>query len=1062
MSKLVNFRFWFVYIAFVIYGSLVPLDYHPKPLNQALDLFFKIPMLNLGIGSRADWVANGVLYFPVGFLTFHGIRQTVFGYYFPVAAFISLFFSLSLAVGIEFSQLFFPPRTVSLNDLLAESIGSFMGVLAAAYVGSWYKAMLESFVSKIGALQKHLLEGYALFYIIYSLFPYDFLVSAQEVKQKINGDLWGWFVATNTVSGNILLYFAKQISEIIITVPIGILVSYLYGRRLSYFKIFNYGLGFGIAIELLQFFTASGVSQGMSAITRGIGFLFGAKLYADRLSWSSRQFQVLIKKLILLIVPIHFLVLAWVTGWFSNSLKSSAEALSELTNNTHFLPFYYHYYTTEAIALESLASIAFLYFPIGVISWAYRGSPILAGWFALIASCVMEASKLFLASKHSDPTNLLIAFLASYIATRLCFLFEKGAKQSSREDFALPRSNSQEVPKVTGGSLAGILPVAGLLAFLIYWLLEFPVFKTTLTLGFLGYCICIWLRPKLIFFIVPVALPLLDLASWSGRFFFDEFDILLLTSLVIGFVKSPQNNHSKQLPIGFALCISWLTISYLISTIIGLLPWQPVDANAFSNYMSNYNALRISKGVMWFLPLLYLAKRQVENGVDVERLFRRGLIFGLLGTVGFILIERLIFTGLFDFSSEHRAVGPFSAIHVGGAYVECFLVVSVPFLLKEISQTKSKLLLISGGALLVLASYALMVTFSRGGYLAFAISLLLFAFLILAKKTDGHAFRQSVVIVFMVLLSIAVAVPVVSGQFAQRRLMTIEQDFETRLQHWEKSIAMMQDDFTTVLFGMGVGKYPVTYYWNNQDDIRSGSFRLVQEEGHSFLKLGPGTGFYVDQVISDANDSPLTVSVRARSSNEHGSVSVSICRKWLLSSAHCIWQTLNIGSANTWVERSLTFTNAAEVDADGWSFVPRYFSVSNSSEAVVDVAEIQLNSEYEKNLLSNDDFSAGFDHWFFQADEHLSWHAKNIFLASFFDQGILGVTAFCTILMLSLYRSKKTHQEHWAIAGLAFCIVGLFDSLIDTPRFVLLLMILLGFPFILKSDYPLSYRKMRN
>ena len=41
---------------FVAYGSLVPLDFRPRP--DAWQAFMNTPWLSLGVGSRADWVAN--------------------------------------------------------------------------------------------------------------------------------------------------------------------------------------------------------------------------------------------------------------------------------------------------------------------------------------------------------------------------------------------------------------------------------------------------------------------------------------------------------------------------------------------------------------------------------------------------------------------------------------------------------------------------------------------------------------------------------------------------------------------------------------------------------------------------------------------------------------------------------------------------------------------------------------------------------------------------------------------------------------------------------------------
>ena len=47
-----------LYLSFVVYGSLVPLQYVDRPWDDAVQAFRNIPFLTLGIDSRADWVAN--------------------------------------------------------------------------------------------------------------------------------------------------------------------------------------------------------------------------------------------------------------------------------------------------------------------------------------------------------------------------------------------------------------------------------------------------------------------------------------------------------------------------------------------------------------------------------------------------------------------------------------------------------------------------------------------------------------------------------------------------------------------------------------------------------------------------------------------------------------------------------------------------------------------------------------------------------------------------------------------------------------------------------------------
>ena len=118
-------------IAFIIYGSLVPLDFHPHTLAWAWAQFQQIPMLNLQVGSRADWIANGVLYLPTGFLLAERFVGRVPGLVLALALLACLCALCGLTFGVEFTQLFFPPRTVSQNDLLAETLGGALGLLLA-------------------------------------------------------------------------------------------------------------------------------------------------------------------------------------------------------------------------------------------------------------------------------------------------------------------------------------------------------------------------------------------------------------------------------------------------------------------------------------------------------------------------------------------------------------------------------------------------------------------------------------------------------------------------------------------------------------------------------------------------------------------------------------------------------------------------------------------------------------------------------------------------------------------------------------------------------------------
>src|SRR6185295_338943 len=80
-----------------------------------------------------------------------------------------------------------------------------------------------------------------------------------------------------------------------------------------------------------------------------------------------------------------------------------------------------------------------------------------------------------------------------------------------------------------------------LLVLVSWFLADFPILRVPLFIGFALYVASLWRWPWLWLVAVPALLPLFDLASWSGRFFFDEFDaVVLLTVAILALRESPS------------------------------------------------------------------------------------------------------------------------------------------------------------------------------------------------------------------------------------------------------------------------------------------------------------------------------------------------------------------------------------------------------------------------------------------------------------------------------------------------------------------------------------------
>ena len=744
---------WVAIVLFVVYGSLVPLDYRAVPLDSAWRTFANIRMLDLGIESRADWVANGVLYVPVGFLTVNALTGRTVGFGRFSASIVAAIFAVSLAFSVEFAQVFFPQRSVSLNDLLAECLGSGAGILLATRYAPWFRSLYAAIAGSTERVATLLLQAYATGFIALCLFPYDFLVTWQEIGQKWQAGAVGWLLAGGVGADNWLTaLIARPAAEMVAAFPVGLLVARRMGRHrpAAVSRAFLYGGVLGIAIEIGQFFIASGYTQGLSVATRAAAFALAAAAWNARAVVDVPALARFVRRTAIVLVPMYVASLAFAGGLFRAPWE--LDRLPAVLADLRFLPFYYHYFTTEAKAVSSLVGVAGMYAPIGVLCWAFGARAAAASLLAGVAALAIETGKALVPVLRPDPTNLLVAMAAAWLVAEVAYRVT-GAAVRRRQSMAstgadtaigvgLPEAapnpsagfdpaHASRVAKQTALAPLHSLTVAGRVSLLAaaagiaFWLYGFPTQPLLLAVLFTVCALAFWHKPGWIFVLVPFALPAFDLAPWSGRFFLDEFDVLVFLALAIGFARVPAVPKRRSRDVFAALAVLLVAIAYGIGTVRGLWPPIAPDANAFNNYASPYNALRVAKGALYAFALWRLWRRLAESGHPPARAFALGMSAGLAWTVAVIVVERLAFVHALDFTSDYRVTGPFSQMHTGGAYIEAFITTATPFLLLLLLQTRSRLWRAAGVLCLGAAVYALMVTFSRGGYLAFGVAVCL-------------------------------------------------------------------------------------------------------------------------------------------------------------------------------------------------------------------------------------------------------------------------------------------------------------------------------------------------
>ena len=365
------------YAMFVVYGSLVPLVWRYRPLDEAWDAFLHTPYLQLGMGSRADWVANILLYIPLAFFATGAFARRGSA---PGASLAVFILCALLAVGVEFTQLFFPPRTVSLNDIIAELIGTMIGIAVWHGAGQRLLAHWTTVLHGGREAVAAFIVLYSAAYLLFAVFPYDFVLSAGELAQKLaNPNATAFFVTQSC--GPAFGCGAKLVSEALVAAPLGVFLAMVVAP-IGLLRVLTWGLVLGVVIEGLQVFLASGVSQGASIVTRGVGMALGLAAYrAFSRDWLARH-GAGIRFVVLASLPFYVALLLAFVGFYGARFESSWRVVAKL-HEVRFLPFYYHYFTTETQAMYSLLLYAGAYAPIGIIVWLFaggRGAPRAALW----------------------------------------------------------------------------------------------------------------------------------------------------------------------------------------------------------------------------------------------------------------------------------------------------------------------------------------------------------------------------------------------------------------------------------------------------------------------------------------------------------------------------------------------------------------------------------------------------------------------------------------------------------------------------------------------------------
>lgn len=233
---------------------------------------------------------------------------------------------------------------------------------------------------------------------------------------------------------------------------------------------------------------------------------------------------------------------------------------------------------------------------------------------------------------------------------------------------------------------------------------------------------------------LPALVPLMGFAPWTGWITFEEVDMLVLALACGGYwhIWHEATVAPKASSNGAPSALAWVLILALLASVIVAMMRGFADAGGFvpgwfQGYHEPMNSIRLAKSLplaLLLLPLWQHAwKREPTKAVNA---FSLGLALGMAAVSLACIWERVAFTGLLNFSTDYRTTGLFWEMHVGGAALDGFLALTVPFAVRELLVARSTGRWLFAAIVLLCAGYTSLVTFSRGVYLAIPLSLVVF------------------------------------------------------------------------------------------------------------------------------------------------------------------------------------------------------------------------------------------------------------------------------------------------------------------------------------------------
>jgi VanZ family protein len=335
---------------------------------------------------------------------------------------------------------------VSVNDIVAESLGGFLGVWLWWQTGarfSWWLGSLRLVRGSAGFAER-LLVMYLLVLVGYNLLPLDLTLSPIELYHKWAEGRIRLVPFAAAYDDNAHMLYAL-LSDVAIWIPPALLWKMSY--RQAGTVVWIYVVAAATTIELLQLFVYSRVTDTTDIITAAIGGIVGLALMPKRKTRGGASHDSAGTPTVFGLPMLWLGVIVWLgvlamVFWYPFDFNYDRATVRERLMTLKQVPFNTYYYGSEFRAITEVLHKTGFMLPLGILLGWIAGlssarlprGVLHTGFVLLIVSiaCCIEFGQLFLPNKHADITDAMLEAAGSTAGYWGCLFVYDLSRQSSQ------------------------------------------------------------------------------------------------------------------------------------------------------------------------------------------------------------------------------------------------------------------------------------------------------------------------------------------------------------------------------------------------------------------------------------------------------------------------------------------------------------------------------------------------------------------------------------------------------------------------------------------------------